>query len=102
MSDKITNGPTPESFTKPRKTGSHLVPERATPRYTGKQRGQYPKGSIPAPERTKGVSSGSSQENTQPHIVVPPIATREGGGEGKPAGSRKNPFPVKGHGKSRI
>lgn len=92
MSKESKGGPSPMGSARGRKTGSHLQPEGASPRFTGPTRGKYPKGTVPSPENIRARFTGSFESNTMKKDVVKPIATREGGGHGKPVGSRSNPF----------
>lgn len=94
--DKLTKGgPAPDKGHRGSgPSGSHQTPEGAKANFTGSRRGQYPKGSEPRPgQRVKPGKSGSSQSwgNLKPNRVAP-IATREGKGSGKPAGSTKSAF----------
>lgn len=102
MSDKLTKGPAPREGYRPRKGGDAMVPERATPRYTGPVRGQYPKGTVPTPEGTRGGPSGSYQDaSTKARGKTSPVVTREGKGHGTPVGSTKSPWSVPA-GKSKL
>jgi hypothetical protein len=99
MNDKLTKGgPAPRQGTRGGPSGSHLVPEGATANFTGSKRGQYPKGSEPTPgQRVRPGPSGKSQTPDIPTgKPKPPIATRQGKGSGKPAGSVSNPFKSQG------
>jgi len=79
-----SGGPTPEKGFAPRKVtdkrGGHIEPEGASPRFTGSERGQYPKDGFPEPDFGKATrETGSAQENSLVSRVVPPVATRASG-----------------------
>lgn len=80
---------------KPKKGESRDMPMTGSAgRDPGKARGAYPKDNFPTPipgSKPRG-STGSPKETKLVNRQVQGPAVREGGGHGKPAGSRKSPW----------